>query len=161
MATSPAGSVVEMLSRRTLLWALIRTVVIGSLLLVAYYLWPLDPTSTPEAVIKLLTYLMALMVLAVLAVRSVLRANYPGLRAIAVLSTIIPLYIVMFAAGYYALAAGQAQSFSQPISRTDALYFTITVFSTVGFGDIAPVTELARIITPCRWSSTCSSSECC
>jgi voltage-gated potassium channel len=147
MASTPAGGVVEMPSRRTLLWTLIRTVLIGSLLLVAYYLWPFDPTSTPEAVIKLLSYLLALMVLAVLAVRSVMRANYPGLRAVTVLSAIIPLYIVLFAAGYYALAAGQPQSFSQPLTRTDALYFTVTVFSTVGFGDITPVTQLARIIT--------------
>ena len=147
MASSPAGGVVEMPSRRTVLWALIRTVVIGSLLLVAYYLWPLDPTSTPEAVVKLLGYLLMLMVLALLAVRSIMSASYPGLRAITALSAIIPLYIMLFAAGYYSLAVGQPQSFSQLLTRTDSLYFTITVFSTVGFGDIAPVTELARIIT--------------
>lgn len=34
-----------------------------------------------------------------------------------------------------------------PLGRTDALYFTVTVFSTVGFGDIAPRSEFARIIT--------------
>jgi voltage-gated potassium channel len=147
MASSPADGVVGTPSRRTVLWALVRTVVIGSLLLVAYYLWPLDPTSTPEAVFKLLAYLLVLMVLAVLAVASIMRAHFPGLRALTVLSAIIPLYIVLFAAGYYALGVGEPQSFSQLISRTDALYFTITVFSTVGFGDIAPVTELARIIT--------------
>jgi voltage-gated potassium channel len=33
------------------------------------------------------------------------------------------------------------------LSRTDALYFTITVFATVGFGDIAPRSDLARILT--------------
>jgi hypothetical protein len=31
-------------------------------------------------------------------------------------------------------------------SGTDGLYFTVTVFSTVGLGDIAPVTELARVL---------------
>ena len=31
-------------------------------------------------------------------------------------------------------------------SRTDALHFTITVFATVGFGDISPVAEGARIV---------------
>src|SRR5688500_13646106 len=125
MAASPAGGVVGMPSRRTLLWALLRTLVIGSLLLVAYYLWPLDPTSTPEAVIKLLGYLLALMVLSVLAVISVMRAIYPGLRAVTVLSAIIPLFSVLFAAGYYALAVGQPQSFSQSLARTDSLFFTV------------------------------------
>ena len=28
-----------------------------------------------------------------------------------------------------------------------ALYFTVTIFSTVGFGDITPKTDLARLVT--------------
>ena len=38
-------------------------------------------------------------------------------------------------------------NFSQEdLSRTDALYFTVTVFSTVGFGDISPTSESARLV---------------
>jgi voltage-gated potassium channel len=37
-------------------------------------------------------------------------------------------------------------SFTQPLTRTDSLYFTVTVFSTVGFGDITAKAEPARII---------------
>lgn len=37
-------------------------------------------------------------------------------------------------------------SFSIPLTRTDALYFTTTVFSTVGFGDITAKTETARLV---------------
>ena len=39
-----------------------------------------------------------------------------------------------------------AASFTQPLTRTDALYFTVTVFSTVGFGDITAKSEAARIV---------------
>jgi voltage-gated potassium channel len=39
-----------------------------------------------------------------------------------------------------------AANFSQPLTRTDALYFTVTVFSTVGFGDIVPRSEVTRIV---------------
>ena len=53
----------------------------------------------------------------------------------------------MFAAAYVKLDSTQAQAFSEPLSRTDALYFTITVFSTVGFGDITPVADAARVTT--------------
>ena len=31
-------------------------------------------------------------------------------------------------------------------TRADALYFTVSVFATVGFGDIAPVSQAARVV---------------
>jgi hypothetical protein len=43
--------------------------------------------------------------------------------------------------------AMRVQLTAEPLSRTDALYYTITVFSTVGFGDITPRADLARIVT--------------
>jgi len=39
-----------------------------------------------------------------------------------------------------------AASFTEPLTRTDALYFTVTVFSTVGFGDITAKSETARVV---------------
>ena len=35
------------------------------------------------------------------------------------------------------MAASDPAGFSQPLDRTTALYFTMTVLATVGFGDIA------------------------
>jgi voltage-gated potassium channel len=32
------------------------------------------------------------------------------------------------------------------IDRTDSLYFTVTVFATVGFGDIFPASQMARLV---------------
>ena len=37
-------------------------------------------------------------------------------------------------------------SFGGHLSRTDAMYFTVTVFTTVGFGDISAKTETARLV---------------
>ena len=39
-----------------------------------------------------------------------------------------------------------AASFTEPLTRADALYFTVTVFSTVGFGDITAKSETARVV---------------
>ena len=38
------------------------------------------------------------------------------------------------------------RSFSESLDHTGGLYLTITVFSTVGFGDITPETDLARVV---------------
>ena len=46
----------------------------------------------------------------------------------------------------------QAGTFTEPLTRTDAQYFTVTIFATVGFGDITAVTQTARVVTWCRCS---------
>ena len=77
---------------------------------------------------------------------SIIRSEQPRLRAIRALGVGLPLLLVIFAATYCTIAAQQTGAFSEPLNRTDGLYFTVTVFSTVGLGDIAPVTELARVL---------------
>ena len=45
---------------------------------------------------------------------------------------------MVFASTYFVMERVSAANFTQPLTRTGALYFTVTVFSTVGFGDITP-----------------------
>ncbi len=44
------------------------------------------------------------------------------------------------------MATISVSNFGQRLTHTDALYFTVTVFSTVGFGDITAKTEAARLV---------------
>ena len=37
-------------------------------------------------------------------------------------------------------------SFTQPMNKVAGVYFSVTVLATVGFGDISPVTDTARIL---------------
>ncbi|MBT2379790.1 two pore domain potassium channel family protein [Streptomyces sp. ISL-111] len=75
----------------------------------------------------------------------------PRLRAVEALSTAVPLFLLLFSATYFLYAREEGDhSFSEPLSRNDALYFTVTVFATVGFGDIVPVSPTARALTTCQ-----------
>ena len=58
----------------------------------------------------------------------------------------MPFFILLFAGVYFAIGHATPGSFTQPLDHTDAIYFTVTVFATVGFGDIAPVTTTTRVI---------------
>ena len=78
--------------------------------------------------------------------RRIAGAGLPELRAVEALGSIIPLFLVAFATGYLSLSHASADTFTEQLDHTRALYFTITVFSTVGFGDIAPKTDLTRVI---------------
>jgi Ion channel len=119
----------------------------STIVLVAlYYLLPLDTSVTWFAVTMLVIGLVALVALVTFQVRSIIRSPFPGLRAIEALATSIPLFLLLFAATYVVLDTDSASNFSQPLTRTDALYFTVTVFSTVGFGDITAKTETARLV---------------
>ncbi|HEV7210565.1 MAG TPA: potassium channel family protein [Blastococcus sp.] len=134
-------------TRRTVVRALIRPFVTVAAVLVLYYLLPLDRGFGWATVGWLLGGLAAIGLLAAWQVRSVLRSPLPTLRALETLAFTVPVFLVLFASVYVLLDTGRPGQFTEPLSRTDALYFVVVVFSTVGFGDIAPVSETARVLT--------------
>ena len=115
-------------------------------LVVIYYLLPLDRSSTWAAVTMLVIGLVLFIGLVAFQVRSIVRSRFPALRAIEALATSIPLFLLLFASVYVVMATISASNFSEPVTHTDALYFTVTVFSTVGFGDITAKSEAARLV---------------
>ena len=80
-----------------------------------------------------------------LQVRAFRRRLSPWGRAEALL-TVLYLLILVFAITYDRLAVASPGQFSGIESRSDALYFTVTVVSTVGFGDIYAAGAAARSI---------------
>ena len=127
---------------RGLLRALASTVALVAL----YYLLPLDHSTRWLAITMLVIGLVALIGLIAFQVRTIIVSPFPGLRAVEALATSIPLFLLLFASTYVVMSAIAANSFNQPMTCTDALYFTVTVFATVGFGDITAKTETARLL---------------
>jgi voltage-gated potassium channel len=136
-ARPPLGRIV-----RSLLQAACSTAVLVAI----YYLLPLDHSARWFAVTALVTALVGLVGLVIFQVRAISGSRYPGLRALEALAVTVPLFLLLFASAYLVMAALSAHSFSQPLNHTDALYFTVTVFATVGFGDIAPTADVARLV---------------
>jgi hypothetical protein len=127
-------------------WSVLRAAASTAALVAIYYLLPLDHSSTGVAITILVIGLAVLIVLVVFQVRSILRSPFPGLRAVESLATSVPLFLLLFASSYVYMANLSASNFGAQLTHTDALYFAVTVFSTVGFGDITAKTEAARLV---------------
>lgn len=133
--------------RRHKTMLVVRPLLSAALLVLLYFTMPLDGTFSIATVAGLVGGLVVLGCLVAWHSRSIARAKYPRLRAIVALASSVPLFLVLYAAAYYLMSAGDPKAFSESLSRVDALYFTVTVFSTVGFGDIWPHSAPARILT--------------
>lgn len=125
---------------------LVRAVLTTTLLVALYYVLPMDTALDAHAVLLLVVCLAVFAALLIWRVRDITRSEYPGLRAIETLAVLVPLYILAFATTYFLVEQSNSAYFSQPLTRTGALYFSATVFSTVGFGDITAKTDTARLL---------------
>jgi hypothetical protein len=132
------------LRRRTVL-GLLRSLATAIVLVVLYYQLPLDHVKNVP--VALVVGLVILAAATVGQLRMIGRSPLPAIRAIEALAATIPLFLLLFASAYVVMADANPANFStQPLTRTDALYFTVTVFSTVGFGDITAVSQSARVV---------------
>jgi hypothetical protein len=131
---------------RAIAMTLLQSVAAAGLLLLAYYRAPLDRPLTAATGWLFVLSLGLFAVVLVVGLRGILRSDHPRLRAIGLLSLALPLLLVVFAATYCTIAGQQPDAFTEQLDRTDGIYFTVTVFATVGFGDITPVSELARVL---------------
>nr|WP_206322014.1 potassium channel family protein [Streptomyces sp. HNM0575] len=125
---------------------LLRTVAICVFLVIAYYALPMDRTLTAGTVIGLAVGLLVVAGLLAWQTIEVARSAHPRLRALETVATVFSLFVLLFATSYFLLARNAVETFDQPLTRTDALYFTVTTFATVGYGDIVPATQTAKVI---------------
>jgi voltage-gated potassium channel len=144
--TVPGGSSLRDFERSHLVKTVVRAVVSAVLLVVLYYLLPIEHRAHQSVALRLIVALGFFSVVLAIEIRQIAQHDQPMLRAGVAMATIIPLFLVLFAWIYLTMSTSSPAAFGGQLTRTSALYFTVTVFSTVGFGDITPKTDPARIV---------------
>jgi voltage-gated potassium channel len=142
--TNPGGLPATKLTWVSVAGIVLRVAATSTLLVALYFVAPLDDDLDEAPVLLLALCLLGVLALIAWQARAIVRSPLPTARAIQALAASFPLFVVSFATAYYLMARDDPAAFAQPLTRLDALYFTLTVVSTVGFGDIAPATQLAR-----------------
>lgn len=131
--------------RRLVAAAVGRAVVACGGLLVVYALIPFDRGSPPQIGIVVVVTILLLVLVSLLALRSVARSEYPIVRAFEALTVSLVLLLVAFGGTYLILSNSDPAAFDETLNHMGGLYFTLTTLTTIGYGDIAPVSDAARL----------------
>jgi voltage-gated potassium channel len=133
--------------RRQALLRCALTIAISWVLIVgAFYAIPIGHESGLRAIVRLGADIALIGAVIAWQVRRISMAELPELRAVEALGIVIAVFLVAFSAIYLSMSHEAAKTFTERLDHTKALYFTISIFSTVGFGDITPRTDSARLI---------------
>ncbi|MFF2556359.1 potassium channel family protein [Nocardia sp. NPDC058058] len=138
------GSGVSRRGRRSFYRAMGRSLLTVTAFTLAYFLLPFDRLDDVPAFVLLTAGLAVVFGLCVWQVSRVLRVDRPIEQAAEALATVFGAYLIGFATVYYLLSLNDPGNFGVSLTKLDALYFTVTVFATVGFGDIVASSQLAR-----------------
>jgi hypothetical protein len=112
-------------------------------MLLLYFVFPLDPRRAPVGVLLgILGSVVAVIGVTAVIVAEVRREE----RRLSALHLVLALEAVLmtFSSAYYIVAVTLEGQFEGLATRLDALYFSLTTLSTVGFGDVHAGGQLAR-----------------
>lgn len=90
-------------------------------------------------------FLAGLSLLIAMAVWLIQRSRYAVVRSMEALLIIIAIYLICFARFYLSASARDPLALSEPLDHMKALYFTVSTFATVGYGDITPNSDAMRL----------------
>jgi voltage-gated potassium channel len=140
------GSVTPRLHWSAGLLVLLRIVLTFAALSAAYFLLPVPSPDNPPDARSLALQLTVFGVVGGFQLPAIVRSAHPVARAVEALALTVPLFLLIFARIYLETSLHDEGAFTEPLDRTSALYFTVTVFTTVGFGDIVAETDSARLL---------------
>jgi voltage-gated potassium channel len=132
--------------RQLVLGASVRTIATVALVVAIYFVVPMDHAITAGTVIGLVIGGLVLVAIVAWQIRRIMHSEHPAVSAVEALAFVVPVYVLIFATIYFLMDHAQAVAFGAQLSRVDAMYFSATVFSTVGFGNVAAHSQAARVV---------------
>lgn len=123
----------------------VRAVGIVVVAFIAYFTIPFRGGHWPVAVGLALLAVGASVPITMRRVARIRTAQHPVSEAFEAVAILASLVLVAFATTYYAIATNTDQ-LPGIHTKIDSFYFTVTTLATVGFGDIVPTGQAARII---------------
>ncbi|XAS65689.1 potassium channel family protein [Micrococcaceae bacterium Sec5.8] len=135
--------------RHVVIVTILRLVAFLALILWFYSTLPVNgfnDDNPAAAWIRLMGVLLVFLSALALQLRMISSAEVPQVRAAEAVVETILMFLCLFALLYTSMSATDPSAFTEPLNRLDALYFTTVTFATVGYGDITPVSQLARAV---------------
>lgn len=120
-----------------------------AILLAAYFAAPVaefDLSSVRRAGVLAGVALGLLIGLYLYGIRRLPRSEMPLVRAVFLAVALLATFVVVFAYLYLSLETRDPGQVPGLTTHLDGLYFTVTMLTTVGFGDIAPAGQGARAV---------------
>jgi hypothetical protein len=131
-----------MLGLRTFGQIAVSMAILGSM----YFLVPTKDPGQGSDLPWLLLDLGLFAVVVAIQVPAIIHAKFPILRAAITLGVLVPFYLLVFARLYLSSSLSDSGAFNESLDLATALYFTVTVFATVGFGDIVAKSDSMRMV---------------
>lgn len=146
MTTSSGSTTKIEWPKRLLILTSLRSLATVILYLAAYFALPWKSFNDWAGLAIVVAFLAVALLTAVWQIGQIMRSSTPAVKAIEALAIIAPIYLLAFSLGYYMLSVNDPAQFNEPLSRMSSLYFTISVFATVGFGDITASVDVSRAV---------------
>ena len=132
------------LTRRAILLAALRPIGVVAATLVVYALIPIRAETALAIAVSGMVGLVLLAGVFVWRLREIATSARPVIAAVEALCLVFGLFLCLFAFVYASLSVDDPTRFTEPLNKVAAIYFSVTIMATVGFGDISAVGDLTR-----------------